>query len=64
MRNEEDERYLEFPELPEWIQTNTMYYFDPSGDSKAKGSVKVKQVRDIVMSVNQNPYRMVVKVDQ
>jgi hypothetical protein len=41
-----------------------MYYFSPSDDTDFKGSVKVKQVKEIVMEVNQTPYKMIVKVEQ
>ena len=64
LRNQEDGRFLEFSELPEWVKTNTMYYFNPSGEDLAKGSVKVRQVKEIIMEVNQNPYKMIVKVGQ
>ena len=64
IRNQEDGRFLKFSELPEWVKTNTMYYFNPSGEDLAKGSVKVRQVKEIIMEVNQNPYKMIVKVGQ
>jgi hypothetical protein len=64
LRDPTDLRCVTFSELPEWVQLDTMYYFNPEDESQHKGSVRVKDVTEIAMQVNEKPYRMVVKVEQ
>lgn len=49
LRDLTDLRSLTFSELPEWVQPDTMYYFKPEGENDHKGSVRVKNVTDVIM---------------